>query len=569
MIQKNKKQFLCVLCIFSLLILSGCRILSSLSKIQGNTATEPPVPQTSREPYTKRHYSGDIKHFDIPLEERSRNSFDKNAFLVAFFEFKDIIESEYNEEKESELIELYEEIKSGLLNLKTDVSLAKYDYYLDVANRQNSEFLAAKEELYSSYFAKSLALFKTVFSTEYEDAFRSHVKDRCANAFKTAGRTVSEDEKAMKKRIGELKNEYEALISQSADDTALKELYLEIVNLNNEYARLCGYDNYADYAYAEVFSRDYTIDDIKAIEDEIINEFLPLYTAYTLYATDDGAIFDAYEENRDSEEEMLARLKNCVKNISPELTESLDHLIQNNLYDAEESQTKLPGSAFTQEIYSYNDAFIFISPNHTAADYITLIHEFGHYNRAYYTASGDPFSPKGTDDIEEIMSQGLQLLCYDYYTDYHEKYGSALAMQTVFQKMTAVLDGFAVNEAEYLSYTTADLNIEKLDAIWTETFEKYGRSFDGASWTQISQVFQKPFYYINYATSGLASFEIFAESRENFNTGIEKYMTITSLPKGTKFIEALNAAKLQNFFKEGVVSELSSVLGNALGVQKE
>lgn len=46
-------------------------------------------------------------------------------------------------------------------------------------------------------------------------------------------------------------------------------------------------------------------------------------------------------------------------------------------------------------------------------------------------------------------------------------------------------------------------------------------------------------------------------------------MTITSLPKGTKFIEALNAAKLQNFFKEGVVSELSSVLGNALGVQKE
>lgn len=112
--------------------------------------------------------------------------------------------------------------------------------------------------------------------------------------------------------------------------------------------------------------------------------------------------FDAYEENRDSEEEMLARLKNCVKNISPELTESLDHLIQNNLYDAEESQTKLPGSAFTQEIYSYNDAFIFISPNHTAADYITLIHEFGHYNRAYYTASGDPFSPKGTDDIEEI-----------------------------------------------------------------------------------------------------------------------------------------------------------------------
>lgn len=557
-----------MLCVLSLLMLSGCKILSNPPKTQEDMTTEQPSPQTSREPYTKRHYSGNVEHFDIPLEERSRDSFDKDAFLAAFFEFKDIIESEYIEENEARLLELYEEMKSGLLNVETDVSLATYDYYLDVTNQENSEFYVAKEELYNSYFAKSLHLFKTVFSTEYADAFRAHVGDWCADAF-DAGRTVSENEKTLKNRINELKREYDALISQSADDAALKELYLEIINANNEYARLCGYDNYADYAYTEVFARDYTAENIKAIEDEIINEFLPLYTAYTVYVTDDGTIFDAYEENHDSGEEMFARLRNCIKNISPELTESLDHLIQNTLYNADESETKLITSGFTQEMYSYNDAFIFITPNHTVSDYITVLHEFGHYNRAYYTAAGDPFSPKGSNDIEEIMSQGLQLLCYDYYGDYHEKYGSALAMQTIFQKMTAVLDGFAVNEAEYLSYTTPDLTVEELDEIWMETFEKYGRPFEDTSWTQMSQVFQKPFYYISYATSGLASFEIFAESREDLNIGIEKYMMIASLPKGTKFIEVLNAAELQNFFEKGAVSELSNVLADALGVQKE
>lgn len=96
-----------------------------------------------------------------------------------------------------------------------------------------------------------------------------------------------------------------------------------------------------------------------------------------------------------------------------------------------------------------------------------------------------------------------------------------------------------------------------------------GRPFEDTFWTQISQVFQKPFYYINYATSGLVSFEIFAESRKDFNIGIEKYMTITSLPKGTKFIEALNIAELQNFFEKGVISELSDILADALGVQKK
>ena len=403
MIQKNKKRFLCVLCVFSLLMLSGCRILSSPPKMQKDTTTEQPAPQTSRDPYIKRHYSGNFERFDIPLEERSRDSFDKDAFLVVFFEFKDIIESEYIEENEARLLELYEEIKSGLLNVKTDVSLAKYDYYLDVTNQENAEFYATKEDLYNSYFAKSLSLFKTVFSTEYADAFRAHVGDWRADAFETGGRTVSEDEKTLKNRINELKQEYDALISQSLDDTALKELYLEIVNANNEYARLRGYDNYADCAYTEVFTRDYTAENIKAIEDEIINEFLPLYTAYMVYVTDDGTIFDAYEENHDSGEEMFTRLKNCIKNISPELTESLDHLIQNILYDADESETKLITSCFTQEMYSYNDAFIFITPNHTVSDYITVLHEFGHYNRAYYTAVGDPFSPKGSDDIEEII----------------------------------------------------------------------------------------------------------------------------------------------------------------------
>ena len=525
--------------------------------------------QMDREPYTKRHYSGNIEHFDIPLEERSRDSFDKRTFLVAFFEFEDIIQSEYDEANEAKLLALYEKIKSGLLNLKTDVSLAKYDYYLDVTNQENAEFYVAKEELYNSYFAKSLSLFKTVFSTEYAAAFRSHVGDWCADTFAAGGRILSEDQKTLKNKINELKQEYDTLIFQSTDSAALKELYLELVNANNEYARLCGYSSYVDYAYAEVFARDYTAENIQVIEDEIINEFLPLYNAYTAYITDNGSVFDAYQENHDSGEEMFTRLKNCIKNISPELKESLDHLLQNILYDADESDTKLFNSCFTQEIYSYNDAYIFISLSHTVSDYITVLHEFGHYNRAYYTAASNPFRPKGTDDIEEIMSQGLQLLCYDYYGDYHEKYGAALATQTIFQKMTAILDGFAVNEAEYRSYTTPDLTIEKLDAIWMETFEKYGRPFEDTSWTQISQVFQKPFYYISYATSGLASFEIFAESRKDFNTGIEKYMTITSLPKGTKFIEALNIAGLQNFFGKGVITELSDILADALGVQKK
>lgn len=106
MMRKNKKQLLCVLCALSLFLFSSCKILSPSPKTWKGPTAEHSSSQTDREPYTKRHYSGDIEHFDIPLEERPRDSFDKRAFLVAFFEFKDIIQSEYDEANEAKLLAL-------------------------------------------------------------------------------------------------------------------------------------------------------------------------------------------------------------------------------------------------------------------------------------------------------------------------------------------------------------------------------------------------------------------------------------------------------------------------------
>ena len=138
MIQKKiLKPFLCLLCILAILASAGCGMMGELL----NVLEEEPKPtkelestedltQPSREPYTRRYYSSDVERFDVPLGERSRVFFDKDAFVIVFFEFKDIIEAQYTEENETRLLELYEEIRSGLLDVKTDVSLAKYDYYL-------------------------------------------------------------------------------------------------------------------------------------------------------------------------------------------------------------------------------------------------------------------------------------------------------------------------------------------------------------------------------------------------------------------------------------------------------
>lgn len=56
------------------------------------------------------------------------------------------------------------------------------------------------------------------------------------------------------------------------------------------------------------------------------------------------------------------------------------------------------------------------------------------------------------------MSQGLELICYDYYDTYYPECGDALASFVIFDMMSSVADGFTINEAEYRSYTTPDLD---------------------------------------------------------------------------------------------------------------
>ena len=127
--------------------------------------------------------------------------------------------------------------------------------------------------------------------------------------------------------------------------------------------------------------------------------------------------------------------------------------------------------------------------------------------------------------------------------------------------MASVADGFTINEAEYRSYTTPDLDIKKLDQIWENVSDEYNNFIsDDTSWTYIDHVFEEPFYYIGYATSALASFELFLESRVDFHSGVAKYMTLTTVPAGTKYQEALTIAGMNNIFEPGTIAKISEDL---------
>ena len=214
---------------------------------------------------------------------------------------------------------------------------------------------------------------------------------------------------------------------------------------------------------------------------------------------------------------------------------------------------------------AYNDGCIFVNPDSEVADCAAIVHEFGHFNHMYRVRA-NAFMPNTVVDVQEIMSQGLELLCYDHYDVLCPGYGDALREYVLFDKLVAVREGFAINEAEMRIYREPDLTVDKVDAIWAEVYEKYSWPADENEWLSTSHLFTSPFYYAAYGTSALASLDLFAESRSDYAAAVGTYLRLSELAPETTYCQALKAVGLPNYLEKGQVTAFSIRLANALGV---
>ena len=505
----------CCSCLLAAFICSGYNNRDSSQKhtdVKNHTSAKETV-----KPYSDFKYTDHFNRSNLSLTDRSMDSIDIDTFKSTFNEFHTTLDSDGNEER---ILSLYDQLCEQLNMLLTDATLAQYAYYLDTESQEKAGRYHSKESAYTDSFEKTSSLFQRALSSQYSDVFRSYIGEDKASRIENS-LIYSDEAIALKQQKNKLLQRYEALITQGAKEQELKQLYIDLVNTNNAFAQSFGYANYPDFVYAVEYGRDYTMTDLKKIENEVKDNFIPVFHEYVSSVTEDDSIYVVYDENHDRGEEKIHRLRKCIQKVCPALEESLIHLQKNTLYDVEASSLKYPALSFSAPLPAYNDAYIYSSPYETVSD-------------TYYPECGD-----------------------------------ALASFVIFDMMASVADGFTINEAEYRSYTTPDLDIKKLDQIWENVSDEYNNFInDDTSWTYIDHVFEEPFYYIGYATSALASFELFLESRVDFHSGVAKYMTLTTVPAGTKYQEALTIAGLNNIFEPGTIAKISEDLSKEFDLKK-
>lgn len=467
----------------------------------------------------------------------------------------------------------------------TSRTVANLEYYNDVTN---TEAKARSEEI-DAYFIRlhnqALEMEKTILTSSYKDLLIKSLGQDYADQI--LNQTVKTDEMlALETRITELENQYSSLMAEANTENTANEaaqIFKNLIVERNKLAKLntkkdgTPYSNYHEYAYAELYSRDYTPDQAKSFRQAIKDNFYDIGKKLN----DTSASFITKETlglglNEPGIKQIMPKIINST---AESMLSSWDYMISMGLYNFAISQKKL-NSSFVIEFQQYNDGFMFINASGSMInDLSTIIHEFGHYN-AIFGADEDKEGNGNiySIDLAETHSQAFELLTLPAvknvlessgYSNFYTGYVDNLLLQSVW----SMLSNSMFDEFEYIVYS-ADENLlsrEFFENTFNSVWKEYWALNNGKTnyeYYDISHLYTSPAYCISYSVSRVFASEIWMSS-----TPVSDYLNVVSYGTGYNVSQVASAVNLPNPLSaeniskvaEHYKSKISSMLGLTFG----
>lgn len=343
----------------------------------------------------------------------------------------------------------------------------------------------------------------------------------------------------------------------------LGNIYLEMIDVRNQIARLNGYDNYAEYAYPEVYNRDYTLEDIAEFRAAVKEYLAPVYHSYSNFVD--------YPDQSEMPEDvaydgvgMFDTLFPYFAELSDELLESAQFTYEHKAYDVDPAPNKT-GTAYSMMIPLYNMPFYFSNASGSYRDLLTSIHELGHNNNAYWSPN-DWNDPSTDIDTAEVHSQALELLMIRFYPELFGSQADIVADNTATDILYSVIQGCMFDELQVYAYSTPDVTIEMINQKYRQLAEEYGNV--GASdprpemygWFSIPHNFELPMYYISYATSAAGAFAFWEEAQEDYFGAVDHYLRFTAQSKALGFQDSFLECDMESPLSASYVQKLSETV---------
>ena len=336
------------------------------------------------------------------------------------------------------------------------------------------------------------------------------------------------------------------------------DLFAQLIRVRKEIAKELGYDSYADFAYSYLYERDYTPEQVSAYCDDIADEMPSLL--FTAYLTQ----MDTYNDIETVQ--CVALFEEVVESFGGVIKTAYEFMVDYELWDISVSSSKLPGSYMTY-LNSYEMPFVYVSPNGSMDDLMTLCHEFGHFVDGYVNCGG--FSGV---DCAEVFSQGLEFLALSR-ADLNPALRSSLTASKAADSVMVFLSQACYAEFEARAYDLPDeeLTVEGLNRLYEKVNKKYGISmlYTGMEellapgWIDIQHFFIAPYYVISYCVSNDTALQIYQRELQE-GDGLDLYYDMLCQPRDSSLLELTGETGLVSPFDPGRIEELADFLDDQL-----
>lgn len=548
---------------------------------------------------TQWYDDSDIVRADLNYEDMECVGYDPAYAYTLIEEMRELSQEPGNEEQ----IRLdYDLMGVELDKMYTQQALNEIRYYRDVNNEEYARIDTELQQIYRDVVDQFLQVVRDVLGTDYREDLGKHIDNEEMVEEFLEYEDMTEELQALLDEENALEQQYdqasmveytvtvkgkewtEESYQAAAEDLTWREIvaistaldkakneaicpiFLDLVKNRNARAQIYGYDNYAEYAYTDLYNRDYTIEDIKSVYAAVKQYIVPVLAEVEQYVYS-GRLNDLIYMDYLTEDYVIDVVGRHMGDIDPALADVYQYMVDHHLYDIDYDPGKM-NVGYTTTLYEYQEPFIFNTPDYSYYDLETMIHEFGHYNEAFH-AGTNLINDVTNMDVAEIHSQGLELLYLKYADEvYGEGLGDTARQMVLYQILYSVIDGCLYDEFQNAVFSADhDMTAQEVNQLFRRLSEEYGYVYydlgdEAYDWVDVPHTFSSPMYYISYGTSALAALDIWTIALEDRQAGIDKYMELTTYGLGTTYCELMEECGIKSIFEEGTIQEIAQAVSN-------
>ena len=376
------------------------------------------------------------------------------------------------------------------------------------------------------------------------------------------------------------------------DSERLSEIFDELITIRHQMATNAGFESYTQYMFRAMHRFDYTIEDCLEFHDSVESVCMPILKKINQERCDGLGIgelspWDVNEKGGsgpdihgreplrpfETVDEMVEKLSVMFHEISSDLGEKFDKLVEMDTLDLETRKGKAPGG-YQYYLEKSRVPFIFMNAAGLQGDLETMIHEAGHAFHSLYCGHLELIDERDYPiEFAEVASMSMELLTQPWWDKFYESEEADRARRAHLEGVVFLLPWIAtIDSFQHWIYANPGHSKEERAEVWLSIRDKFGSDMDWTghtdfrelSWQQQGHLFGVPFYYIEYGIAQLGSLQLWKTQMGDPQKALDDYANAMSLGNTRTLPELFSAADLELGFNEGHFMSLMGTVETAL-----